>query len=82
MTNKPPITNSAIPDEWIADTREAARVTEGVALRAHAALPRIEAFSINRNRWLPLMVPGSGFDFTDATERDAALARINAKGAV
>jgi hypothetical protein len=78
MIEKPPITSSEIPDQWIADCREALNRHEGVPIRAHATEPAIERWSINRNAWGLLMLPGSGTHFTNTDERNAVLVRLRA----
>lgn len=81
MNNKPAITAADVSDAWIADCREAMSVREGVPIAADPLVPAINAWSIARNRWIPLMLPGSGTLFTDFDARNEVLARLNAKRA-
>ncbi len=78
MTTKPPITAADVSDAWIADCRQAMSVREGVPIAADPLVPSINAWSIARNRWLPLMLPGSGTTFSSFDDRNLVLARLNA----
>jgi len=72
MTPKPPITAAELDETWVPATREAMRVREGVPIRAGDG-NTIEAFSINLDRWLPIMLTGGGTTFATAEDRDAVL---------
>lgn len=73
----PPITNAEVPEEWVQACREAMNQREGVPIRAHPTLPRIQAYQINSRQWGDVMLCGSGFDFVDAKERDLVVGRLN-----
>lgn len=81
MTSKPPITSEMVSDQWVADCREAMSVREGVPIRASGTVAGIEVWAVNRGRWQPLVLPGSGTLFCDCDERNKVLARLNAKAA-
>lgn len=78
MIAKPPITLSDLDESWVPATREAMRVREGVPVRAGHG-NTIEAYSINRDRWMPIMLTGGGTRFASAEERDAVLLHLNSK---
>jgi hypothetical protein len=71
---KPPITRDAVSDQWIADVRQARDLSRG-ELRACPIAPRIEARKPG-GPWATLMLPGSGYAFVDAAERDAVLSKL------
>lgn len=73
----PPITSQDITPEWIAACREAIRQREGVPIRANPMQPSIDAYSINRRAWGPIMLPGGGFVFTNFDERNEVMRRLN-----
>lgn len=77
VNNLPPITAADIMPEWIAACREAMHVREGVPIRANPRQPSIDAYSINRRQWGPIMLPGGGFTFVDFDERNLVLGRLN-----
>lgn len=79
MTPKPPITASDITPEWIASVREAMSVKEGVPVRGNPLRPTIEAYSINRKAWGPIMLPGGGVTFADFDARNQVLLRLQGK---
>ena len=79
MNQKPPITAADVPEQWILDCREAMSVHEGVPIRPNPSVPCIEVFSINRSRWMPLALPGSGILFSNFDERNIVLAKLNRK---
>ncbi len=79
MTNKPPITAADVPPEWIAACRQAMSVREGVPVRANPLRPSIEAYSIARNGWGEIMLPGSGFLFTSFDDRNLVLHKLTSK---
>ncbi|MBI5771900.1 MAG: hypothetical protein HZA93_29275 [Verrucomicrobia bacterium] len=74
---KPAITAAAVPDAWIATVREVAQ-RDGHAVRGGTmgGCPTIEVQSINTGNFAALMLPGDGFTFLTAQDRDAVLARL------
>jgi hypothetical protein len=79
LSAPPPITSAEVPDEWIAACREAMSQREGVPIRAHPTLPRIQAYQINSKQWGDIILYGSGRDFVSAEERDAVMRRLGEK---
>ncbi len=79
MKNKPPITAADVSPEWIVACREAMSVREGVPVRPNPSKPQIEAYSIGRKAWIPIMLPGSGTLFTNFDERNAVLQKLTSK---
>ncbi|MBI5768728.1 MAG: hypothetical protein HZA93_13100 [Verrucomicrobia bacterium] len=85
---KPAITAAQVPDAWIAIVRETAQ-RNGHAVRGgniDVSLPNsaparflyvIEVQSINTGEFGALMLPGDGFTFQTADDRDAVLAKIH-----
>lgn len=80
-TAKPPLALTAMPEDWPACVRQAVFEHEGVHLRAHPALARIQVWSLNKKRFCDLMLPGGAWDFETAQDRDAVIGMI-VKGAV
>lgn len=76
MTPKPPITAAELDETWVPATREAMRVREGVHVRA-GENNSIEAYSFNRDRYLPIMLTGGGTTFATAEDRDSVLNQLN-----
>ena len=70
----PPITAADLPAGWAAIVRETAQ-REGHAVRGGAGCT-IEVQSITTGNFYRLMLPGGGFAFTTAEERDAVLRQI------
>lgn len=79
MPVKPPITPAQLPEGWTEACREAMRHHEGVPVRAGATLNEIEAFSIKRNTWMPILLPGGGTTFETAEQRDEVLGKLEGK---
>lgn len=79
MTAKPPIPASAVPDDWIHACRHALSVTEGVQIRANPTQPSIDVWSVNRSRWMPLMLFGSGTLFASFDDRNIILQKLTSK---
>lgn len=79
MITKPPITADAVSDQWIADCREALQRQPGIKIRAGVRELTIDTFSVSREEWMPLMLPGSGTTFASAWDRDAVLRKLEAK---
>lgn len=79
LTTPPPITAQDVTPEWIAACKEAMSQHEGVPVRANPLTPSIDAFSINRKRWIPLTLPGSGTLFATFDDRNAVLGRLQSK---
>lgn len=73
---KPPIPASALPEGWIEACREAMRHHEGVPVRANPTMAAVDAYSISRRAWCPIMLPGGGFTFTSNEERDGVLRKL------
>lgn len=78
MTTIEPITAAQVPDSWVLACREAIYQREGVPIRKHATLPRIEAFS-HANGWSKIMLSNSGFDFATTEDRDAVFEKLTTK---
>lgn len=76
MTPKPPITAAELDETWVPATREAMRVRDGVPIRA-GERNTIEAYSLNRDRWMPIMLTGGGVSFVTPEDRDAVLRLLN-----
>jgi hypothetical protein len=74
---KPPIAFADVPDSWLADVRGILE-RDGQPVRAGASND-IEVKSLTSNRWGRLMLPGSGFEFVSAEDRDKILARLAEK---
>jgi hypothetical protein len=79
LTTIPPITNAEVPDSWIAACREALSQRDGVPMRAHPTLNRIQAMVINSRQWGDIMLSNSGLDFATAEDRDAVIGRLGHK---
>ena len=75
MTNKPPITASEVPPEWIEMVRTML-TRDGMPARGHADRPTIQVKSLSTNQWMPLMLPNSGFTFSSRADMDAVLRAI------
>lgn len=75
---KPPIPLTALPADWIPACREAMNQRESVPVRAHPKIAAIEAWSVNRGRWMEVLLPGGGTTFETAGERDGVLAALTA----
>ncbi len=73
---KPPIPASSLPEGWIDACREAMRHGEGVPVRANPNCAAIDAYSINRKAWLPILLPGSGTTFETVADRNAVLRKL------
>lgn len=73
-----PITADEVPDQWIADIREAMRL-DGFPVLANPSFPRITVKSTRNNVIGPLMLPGSGVDFTDFDQRNIVLHKLTGK---
>lgn len=74
---KPPIPPTALPADWIPAVREAMNQREGVPVRAHPKIAAIEAWSVNRGRWMCVALPGGGDTFTTSEERDEVLRALH-----
>lgn len=74
-TNKPPLNAEDVPDEWIAMVREML-LRDGLATRGHGNPPTIQVKSLTTNQWHDLMLPGSGFTFTDYGQRNIVLGKL------
>jgi hypothetical protein len=70
-----PINSDKVSPEWLACLLDACN-NDRQRIRAHPTLPRLQGWSPNFSNWCDLMLPGSGFDFTNAAERDLVLARF------
>ncbi len=81
MNTKPPITAADVSDKWVQDCREAMSVREGVPIAANPSVPSIDAYSIGRKAWIPIMLPGSGTTFVSFEDRNKVLARLTEKRA-
>lgn len=71
-----PITAEKVSAEWLAVVFQACG-NDRMRIRAHPTLPRLQGWS--SGRWCDLMLPGSGFDFTSAEERDIVFARFKSQ---
>ncbi len=74
MNNLRPITAAEVPDKWIADVRTIIQ-REGRVVRG-GPLRMIELKSLHDNSWGKLMLPGSGFEFVDAEQRDIVIRKL------
>ncbi len=79
MIPKPAIPADLLPDDWYTACREAMNQREGVPIRANPTSAAIDAYSINRKAWGPILLPGGGTTFTSVAERDAVLRRLEGK---
>ncbi len=77
MLNAPPITAADVPDQWIADVRTII-LREGRAVRG-GPNGTVEIKSLSDNSWGKLMLPGSGFSFSDDGEREKVLRRLEGR---
>lgn len=86
---RPAITAADVPDSWVAAFRDAKSRLEGAAVQGGAIviskagekpvrmLFTIDVQTINTGAFGPVMLPGNGYTFTTAEERDAVLGRIH-----
>ncbi len=79
MTTKPPIPASALPEGWIETCREAMRHSLGVAVRANPESAGIDAYSINRAKYMPIQLSGGGTTFENNGQRDEVLRKLEGK---
>lgn len=78
-TLKPAISATDLPDEWYAAVRQAMSQHEGVPIKADPLRPCIVVWSINREVWQPLQLPGDGILFNSFDDRNVVLRRLEGK---